>query len=107
MTRSKVPFCRKNVFIKVLYQGLHSFLTKFNEDGLSFTRCNRLSESVVILYLTMTVCQGREVDRIDGCTVNHIFNKSLNRCIGEYTYLKSICIIMLYVVKRVQDFKCS
>lgn len=107
MTRSKVPFCRKNVFIKVLYQVLHSFLTKFNDDGLSFSRCNRISESVVILYLTMTVCQGREVERIDGCTVNYIFNKSLNRCIGEYTYLESIWIIILYVFKRVQDFKCS
>ena len=69
--------------------------------------CNRLFESVVILYLTLTVCQGQKVERVDGCSVNHIFNKSLNRCIGEYTLFNSICIIVLYVFKRVQDFKCS
>ena len=55
-------------------------------DGLCSRRCYlfQLSKSVVILCLTLTVCQAKEVKDVNNCTVNHMFNRTINRCIGEY-----------------------
>ena len=74
---------------KFFIKALRIFSTKL-DDGLCFSRRYRLSKSVVILCLTLTVVLGEEVKSVNRCIGNYMFNKSMNKCIGEYAFLNSM-----------------
>nr|XP_022310108.1 uncharacterized protein LOC111115606 [Crassostrea virginica] len=67
--------------LKSFIKAFRTFSTKLNDDGLCFSRCYRLSKSVVMLCLTLTLCLGEDVKSVNGCVGNYIFIKSMNKCI--------------------------
>ena len=90
LTTSKVRFLVRMFSLKFFIKAFRNFPTKLNDDGLYFSRHYKLSKSVVILYLTLTVCLGEKAKSVNGCVGNFMFIESINNCIGEYTFLNSI-----------------
>ena len=86
--------------LKSFIKAFRTFSTKLNDDGLCFSRCYRLSKSVVILCLTLTLCLGEDVKSVNGCLESYMFIKSRNKCIGEYNFLNSLCNDILKTCAR-------
>ena len=89
LTSSKVRLLVRMFSSKFFIKAFRNFPTKLNDDGLYFSRHYKLSKSVVILCLTLTVCLGEEAKSVHGCQGNYMFIKTINKCIGEYTSLNS------------------
>ncbi|XP_078321762.1 uncharacterized protein LOC144621801 [Crassostrea virginica] len=61
---------------KYFIDAFKTFSTKLNFNGPC--RCYQISKTVVILYLTLTVCQGVE---LKNCIGNTMFGNSTNKCV--------------------------
>ena len=62
----QLHFAGRMILFESFIKGVKTCSTKVKNDGLCFRCCYlfQLSKSVVILYLTMTVCQAKEVKDI-------------------------------------------
>ena len=104
---SKVLLLVRMFSSKFFIKAFRNFPTKLNDDGLYFRRHYKLSKSIIILCLTLTVCLGEDVKSVRGCKGNFMFIESMNKCIGEYTSLNSIYEFIFGMFwKHVQDLKC-
>ena len=75
---------------KFFIKAFRTLPTKLNDDGLYFSRHYKVSKSVEILCLTLTVCLGVEAKSVNGCVGNFMFIESIKKCIGEYPSLNII-----------------
>lgn len=72
--------------------------TNLNFDGPC--HCYQIFKTAVILYLTLTVCQGFE-DK--NCIGNTMFDNSTNKCVGEYLFTNNLRVYLnVSMIKNVQ-----
>ena len=84
---------------KYFIHAFKTFSTKLIFDG-PCRRCYQISKTVVILYLNLTVCQGVEVKN---CIGNTMFDKSTNKCIGEYLFTYNLRVYLnVSMIKNLQ-----
>ena len=85
----KFRFVGRMFSTKHFIDAFKTFSTKLNFDGPC--RCSEISKTVVILYLTLTVCQGFKVKN---CIGNTMFDNSTNKCVGEYLFTNNVRVYL-------------